>query len=187
MVETIRTDMADDTQGKKPPGAGRAFRRALRWIGLAAAGVLVLALVVVAVALLPPIRVRILTAALDRAEAALPGDVRVEKVAWPSLGSIDVSGLAWTDAADTLLAVDHAGVSVSIFSLLKKDVRVAAPRRRRAPRRCSRHHVTRRVERKTASPPGARRETAPFRGEAPFPACLRSASNAFTQPSGRSV
>ncbi|MBP2681326.1 MAG: hypothetical protein H6Q78_1189, partial [Candidatus Krumholzibacteriota bacterium] len=124
MVETIRTDMADDTRGKEPRGARRGFRRALRWIGLAAAGVLVLALVIVAAALLPPIRVRILAAALNRADAALPGEVRVEKVAWPSLGSIDVSGVSWTDAADTLLAVDHAGVSVSIFSLFKKDMRV---------------------------------------------------------------
>jgi hypothetical protein len=73
--------------------------------------------------LLAPVRSRLLVVAISVASAALPGDIETDRLAWPSLGSIEVTGVRWTDG-EFLFRADRVTVSVDGSSLLHRDVRV---------------------------------------------------------------
>jgi hypothetical protein len=89
-----------------------------------AGGVVFAAAAVVAVLLFSRTRSMILSKAVARADASLPGDLSIGKASWPSIGSLDFSDVSWTDGTDSLVVADRIFVSVDLMSLFEKDIRV---------------------------------------------------------------
>jgi len=102
-----------------------ALRRGLRWLAAIALALLLIVAVVVAALLVQPARNGALRIAIDVAGASLPGRLRIDRAAWPSLGSIELHGVTWVDGADSLASADRIAVSVKLRSLVRRDVDLA--------------------------------------------------------------
>lgn len=102
----------------------RVIRRTLRAILI---GLLVVVALLVAIAgllSLSPVRRHILDEALEAARRSLPGDFRVEQAGWPSLGTVALGGVLWTDEQDTLVAAQRVELATRIWPLLRRDLHV---------------------------------------------------------------
>ncbi len=86
--------------------------------------VALVALVVVSLLLLQPVRNRALDFALNKAGEALPGTITVDTAEWPSPGTLEIDGFVWIDGPDTLAAVGRLEVSVKLHALLSRDVHI---------------------------------------------------------------
>ena len=113
-------EMTNDT-AKKPRSP---LARAGRALALVLAGAALIAAAVAAVLLFSKTRGMILSKVLSRADAALPGDLSIEEASWPSLETLEFTGISWVDGADSLVAADRVFVSVDLMSLFDKDIRV---------------------------------------------------------------
>jgi len=112
--------MTSDTQRKPRSWLARAARGLAVILG----GLAVVVVAGVVILLLPPARARILSKVLTRADAVLPGEFSIGKTSWPSLESVEFTGILWVDGADSLLSADRVFISVDLLSLFKKDVRI---------------------------------------------------------------
>jgi hypothetical protein len=83
-----------------------------------------LAVMIVGLFLLRPVREQILSMALPTARRALPGTLAIESAQWPTPGSLQFDGVLWTSGPDTLAAVEHLGVSADLLALVRRDVHV---------------------------------------------------------------
>jgi len=100
------------------------LKRSVLGLGALAGGALTIVLVLVLLLLFPPIRSMTLREVLSRTKASLPGSLTVQKASWPSIGTIDLEGIEWTDGADSLASAGRVCVSVELTSFLKRDIRV---------------------------------------------------------------
>ena len=100
------------------------IRKTLKILASAAALLLAAVIIVVLLLLLRPVRERILDIAVSKAGQALPGELAVSETHWPSLGTLEIYGVTWTDGADTLAEAGRLVVSIDISELFSKDIHV---------------------------------------------------------------
>ena len=101
-----------------PPRAHR-WPRVLGFVALGVVGALALTVILLALA---PVRNVVLSQAVRQAKARLPGDLVIEKAAWPSFNSIDLAGVLWTQNGDTLAAADTLTLVMDLRSLFNRDL-----------------------------------------------------------------
>ena len=108
------------------PRARRAWpARLLRLAGWLVLGAVLLVVLILGLLALPPVRGALLDFALSRADDRLPGQVTVDRIAWPKLARFEIDGLLWTAAGgDTLAAADRVAIDVALGPLLARDVQV---------------------------------------------------------------
>jgi len=106
--------------------AGRPWpARLLRLAGWLVLGAVLLVVLILGLLALPPVRGALLDFALSRTEDRLPGQVTVDRIAWPKLARFEIDGLLWTAAGgDTLAAADRVALDVALGPLLARDVQV---------------------------------------------------------------
>ena len=102
----------------------RWLKRAAKAVGALAAGVAVVVLLAVVLLLLPFVRSHVMREALSHADKALPGNITAAGASWPSIDTIDLRDINWTDGFDSLLSAERVRVSVELVSLVKRDIRV---------------------------------------------------------------
>ena len=112
--------MAEDPREKTKSKTRRLFKN----LAVVVSAIVVFVVVVTALLLFKPVRQRILAEALPRLSRLLPGEITVGGAAWPTLGSIELSDIVWVDDADSLVTAGRAAVSVDLFALIKKDVKI---------------------------------------------------------------
>jgi hypothetical protein len=87
-------------------------------------GAMILIVFCVATLLIPRVRESLLSFALSRARAALPGQLDIGRMSWPSPGSVRFTDVMWTDGADTLLVAAEIACSVALRPLMSHDLTV---------------------------------------------------------------
>jgi hypothetical protein len=105
--------------------SARGARKIAKGLGYALAAAVGLVLLVVLVLLLPPVRGRILSEVISRANESLPGVLSVRESGWDLPLSLRLEGLTWTDGPDTLLTAERIHISVRTPPLLNKDVKIS--------------------------------------------------------------
>ncbi len=109
--------------GIRSDAARRALRRAARGLAIAPGALLLLVAVLLALVLgVQGVREAGLRAALRRIDANLPGEFAWSRLTWPEPWRLHVSGLLWTDGADTLASVDRLDLQFDGRALLQRDV-----------------------------------------------------------------
>lgn len=103
-------------------GGRKGRTRALRIAGIAVGVPLGLAIALVMLFLIPPFREHFLGVALQQANRALPGRIRVEQLRWPTPGTLEARGLVWIAKPDTLARAERLRVRVDLRALLQRDV-----------------------------------------------------------------
>jgi len=103
--------------------SGEWTGRILRGVLFGLGAVLALVCIVILLFLVPAVRGRLLSEALNRADARLPGTVIVQHARWPSPGTVTIEGLTWVDAGDTLLALQRLHAAVDLVALARRDLR----------------------------------------------------------------
>ncbi|MBD3162997.1 MAG: hypothetical protein GF346_11310, partial [Candidatus Eisenbacteria bacterium] len=83
------------------------MKTALKILAWTVGGLVALLLLIVLLLQLPGVRGAILSAALPRAERALPGRLTIEEASWPALGRFELAGIEWVAGSDTLAAADR--------------------------------------------------------------------------------
>ncbi len=100
------------------------IRKTIKVLAAAAALLLALVILVVLLLLLRPVREKVLDTAVSKASRALPGELIVIESRWPSLGTLEIDGVTWTDGPDTLADVSGVVVSIDISELFARDIHV---------------------------------------------------------------
>ncbi len=101
----------------------RAFaRRVFRWAGIAMLILLGLALIIVVLLSLQPVRSSILRRGLAELDANLPGNVTAARTTWRGWMTLELHDLIWADGADTLLQADRLMASLPVGRLLQRDL-----------------------------------------------------------------
>lgn len=101
-----------------------SLRRLINWLGVGVGGLLGLVLVTLLLFLFAPVRHAILTMVLSRTADALPGELVIRRAAWPAPGTLEFEDVVWVDESDSLFAANRVAVSVDLWSLMRKDVRI---------------------------------------------------------------
>jgi hypothetical protein len=104
------------------PTASVFWQRSLRILGVTALAVLGVAIVVLGLFMLPPVRNAVLAQVVEKAKAHLPGEFAVTHASWPSVGAIGLRGVLWTANGDTLVAADTLIVEMSVTSFFRRDL-----------------------------------------------------------------
>ncbi len=100
------------------------IRKTLKIIAAAAGLLLAAVIIIVLLLLVRPVREKVLDTVVSRAKRALPGELAISETRWPSLGTLEIDGVTWTDGADTLAEAGRLRVSVDISELFSKDIHV---------------------------------------------------------------
>ncbi|MDH3214800.1 MAG: translocation/assembly module TamB [Candidatus Krumholzibacteria bacterium] len=93
------------------------YKRTLRTSLYALALLVVVAVVAAALLLLQPVRDRVLSFALSKGRASLPGSLVVGHARWQALSRIEVDDVLWIDEGDTLAVVDRFTLSIALRPL----------------------------------------------------------------------
>jgi len=99
-------------------------RRVFKWIGVVVGVVIGLLAVAVLLFLIPGVRESLLSVALSRANASLPGHIQIGRLSWPSPGALELRDVLWTDEANTLLSADLCSISVALKPLVRREIEV---------------------------------------------------------------
>ncbi|MDO9172711.1 MAG: hypothetical protein Q7W29_12870, partial [bacterium] len=109
--------------GIRSDAARRALRRAARGLAIAPGALLLLVAVLLALVFgVQDVREAGLREALRRIDARLPGEFAWSRLTWPEPWRLHVSGLLWTDGADTLATVARLDLQFDGGALLRRDV-----------------------------------------------------------------
>ncbi|RLA51041.1 MAG: hypothetical protein DRQ65_08345, partial [Gammaproteobacteria bacterium] len=100
------------------------IRKTLKILGAVAGLLLTVVLIVVLLLLVRPVREKVLDTVMSRAKRALPGELAISGTHWPSIGTLEIDGVTWTDGADTLAEAERLRVSIDISELFSKDIHV---------------------------------------------------------------
>lgn len=85
-------------------------------------GLLALVLAATITVSIPGVRARVLSVAMRMVERSLPGDVTIEKAAWPSPGRLELTGVTWVDGADSLVVLQRLVASARLRALISRDL-----------------------------------------------------------------
>lgn len=117
---------SDTNRSRNAPPLRR--RRALRIVALVVGVLVGLVLLLVLALLAPPVRSTLLSTALDRLPALLPGHLEIGSAKWPSLDHLVLDDIVWTSTdaaeADTLASLSRLEVQVDLFDLSRGDIHV---------------------------------------------------------------
>ena len=81
-------------------------------------------LLLAAILLFQPVRESALRAAWPRIERAVPGELSIDEIRWPRLGTIEVGKLTWEVDGDSAVVCDGAEIAIDVVSLLKRDLQI---------------------------------------------------------------
>ncbi len=119
-------DQRPDSSPAPPPAAVRASRRRWRlplriaaWLVVVLAGILLIGAIVFRIT---PVRQAVLDMVLAKARAGVPGTLTVQHATWPAPDRLELAGLLWTDAGDTLLAFQQLRLTVALWPLVHRDL-----------------------------------------------------------------
>ncbi len=100
------------------------IRKTLKILAIAAAALFAIVIILLLLLLVRPVREKALDIAISRAGHSLPGEFAVSEARWPSLGTIEIDGVAWTDYTDTLAEAGELAVSIDISRLFSRDIHI---------------------------------------------------------------